>query len=104
LVYGVLYSIEEKDKDVLDTFEGVGFGYRCEMVNVLFGEDTIEAVTCIAMNCDPSLKPFSWYKEHVVQGAIEIEMPSNYVDTIRGTTSRIDPDRERAEAELSIYQ
>lgn len=104
LVYGVLYEIDEGHKPVLDSYEGLGYGYTSETVSVEFDGVVSDAITYIAVNRTVSLKPFGWYKEHVVRGAEENGMPAEYVESIRRIPAVIDPDLDRASMELSIYR
>ena len=104
MVYGVLYRIDEKHKPVLDRYEGLGYGYTSEKITVTFNGEETEAITYRAVNRNDSLKPFEWYKEHVLRGARENEMPSHYVESIQSIPAKTDPDRERASMELAIYQ
>lgn len=104
MVYGVLYEIDEKHKPVLDRYEGLGYGYTSERVSVNFNGIATEAVTYKAVTADHTLKPFNWYKAHVIQGAEENAIPREYIEEIRKVESDIDPDRERSIRELSIYQ
>lgn len=104
VVYGVLYTFDEEHKPVLDTYEGLGYGYTSEKVMVSFKGQAMEAITYRAVNRNDSLKPFKWYREHVIRGARENGMPDSYVKNIQSIPAKTDPDRERASMELSIYQ
>jgi len=104
MVYGVLYRIDEKHKPVLDKYEGLGYGYTSDEVTVIYNGDEIEAITYRAVNRNDSLKPFKWYREHVVRGARENGLPDHYVESIQSVQAQSDPDRNRASMELSIYR
>ncbi len=103
VVLGVVYHIEESQKPILDTFEGLGFGYDIKNVSVTIGDKSYNAFTYYATSIDPSLKPYKWYKKHVLQGAIENCMPSAYIKSIEEVDALSDTDTERRERELSIY-
>jgi hypothetical protein len=45
-----------------------------------------------------------WYKEHVIRGAIENELPEEYIKVIDTVDTITDPDIERHDKELSIYR
>ena len=102
-VYGVLYEIEESHKAVLDKFEGLGYGYTSELITVSFNGQSVKAVTYKAVTADHTLKPFNWYKTHVIRGAEENNMPPEYIEKIWKVESRRDPDIKRSAGELSIY-
>ncbi len=102
-VYGVLYEILREHRSILDGYEGVGVSYRLEMVNVVFNGKELPAATYIALGRDDRLKPYHWYKEHVLRGAEENGLPPAYIDMIRAVESLHDPDEERTARETSIY-
>jgi len=104
IVYGVIYLMTHDDKLELDVYETAGFGYDHMHVEVtgIQGE-AIQAFTYFAVDIDHSQQPFHWYKEHVLRGALEHDLPSHYVEHIRATPSIDDHDSERHHRELSIY-
>ncbi len=104
LVFGVVYSIEESQKPILDGYEGLGFGYSIKMVSVKSDEKFLEAFTYYATSINPSLKPYYWYKRHVLEGARENRMPEGYIRSIEAVEAILDPDTERRNRELSIYR
>ncbi len=104
LVYGVVYRMRHEDKLELDVYEGVGRGYERRQINVIAGQgESIEAFTYYATAIDHLLQPYHWYKEHVLRGALEHDLPRHYVEHIRAVESKHDHDDERHFRELSIY-
>ncbi len=104
LVYGVLYQMSSADKGLLDLAEGLGHGYDEKIVQVTSPDDELlQATTYYATNIDPTLRPYHWYKEHVVRGAWENGLPAQYVEWISGVNSITDPQPQRHEKELAIY-
>ncbi len=104
-VIGVVFDISESDKPLLDQKEGVGYGYQMKNVSIELSDgNIIEAFTYYATYIDPELKPFHWYKEHVVRGAMENGLPDEYVLAIESIESVADPDNVRHETELGIYR
>jgi gamma-glutamylcyclotransferase len=104
VVYGVVFEIAVSEKPGLDRYEGLKNGYEEKSVPIHArdGEELI-AVTYYATNIDPELKPYEWYKEHVVRGAREHGLPADYINIILGVEVVTDPDKSRHERELSIY-
>jgi hypothetical protein len=103
-VHGVLFGIEDRQLRALDRAEGLGRGYDRVRRPVLLDDGSrVEAVTYVATVLDPSLRPFSWYLQHVVYGAVDAGLPASYVAAIRGTETVGDPDRSRELVELSVY-
>ncbi len=104
-VYGVVFEITVTEKAGLDRIEGVGIGYDEKNVAVHTHQgEILNVVTYYAINIDPELKPYEWYKEHIVRGACEHGLPAEYVNTITAIESMPDPDTSRHERELSIYR
>ncbi len=104
-ILGVLFDISSAEKEDLDKAEGLGHGYDQKTVSVLNDCGEIcEAVTYFATNIDASLKPYSWYKKHVVTGAREADLAEEYVKKkIDVIVSVEDPCKERESEELAIY-
>ena len=103
-VYGVLYKIRADELSELDRFEANGYGYKRQntFVTTDSGEN-LEAEIYIATNIDPNIRPYYWYKEHVVRGAKENELPETYISMLNEVVCEIDPDTERQATELVIY-
>ena len=89
ILHGVLFDMAERDKPSLDTAEGLGFGYDEKIVSV-FSEaekQMVNAITYYATNINDSLKPYHWYKSFVLEGAIENNLPDDYIEMIREVKS-----------------
>ncbi len=52
----------------------------------------------------PELRPFRWYRRHVLEGARELGLPRGYRAAIRAVAAVDDPDSARAARELSIHR
>jgi len=104
-IIGVVFDILESEKPVLDKKEGLHNGYeeKTVKVNSITGE-ILETTTYYATNCDPSVKPFHWYKEHVIRGAKENGLPEIYIQSFLDVESIADPNSERHEQEMQIYR
>jgi len=104
LVIAVLYQILATEKSVLDFYEGLGVEYRDAFIPIqLPAGDPAQALIYYPNNLNSQLRPFHWYKEHVLRGAQENGFPTDYIDQIRMIETIDDPDQERAARELSIY-
>ncbi len=103
-VHGVIYSIHKDDLKRLDSFEGLNDGYKKENVDIIKANgEKVKAFTYLATRIDESLLPFRWYKYHVLHGAVENDLPPDYISFIDSFNSVADPDKENAADELSIY-
>lgn len=104
VVIGALFDMHEDDKVYLDRAESLGSGYDAKTVIVRnnLGE-TFEALIYFAIKINSSLKPYGWYLNHVVIGAIEMNLPAQYTDIIQATKSIEDLDTNRDAKQRSIY-
>ena len=103
-VMGCVFKISASDKEELDRKECRGFGYKEKTVTVILENgERIEASTYFAVETDADLTPYSWYKEHVLRGARENNLPREYIAIIEKIESLPDPDMDRHEEELAIY-
>lgn len=104
VVFGVLFEITAHEKTRLDIIEGLGTGYNEKPVSVIDSHGKLmDAITYYAIAIDSSLKPYHWYKEHVLRGAKEHHLPVEYIEFIEAIESMPDPDYEKHVSELSIY-
>jgi hypothetical protein len=98
-VIGVLFRFDPADRAALDKAEGLGNGYEHATVTVINEQGRRRKVLtyrATADAIDDSLAPYSWYKDLVLAGCAEHNLPSDYVaryvDSVPATE---DPDRAR---------
>ena len=107
VVWGRLYHIDDADKERLDCNEGLGYGYNNKCVTVeLDCGCTVSATTYYVEDLakiNPSLKPYTWYKKHVLVGAKEARLPPDYIKIIEEVKAKEDPCKKREWDELLIY-
>ena len=104
-VLGVVFDIAPEEKPGLDRHEGLGQGYAIKAVRVSFEDGhRVEVYTYTATLIDTSLRPFHWYKEHVLKGAQENQLDAGYLRALREIESIADPDPARQARELAIYR
>jgi gamma-glutamylcyclotransferase len=96
-VYGVVYDFLGADKLNLDKHEGLGNGYNAEEIRVITDNGEIRAYTYVADEgaVDDSLKPYSWCKDLVVEGARRHSLPSEYITQLECIEADSDSDAER---------
>ena len=93
------------EKLELDGWEGLNKGYQERTVSVYTPNgEILEAVMYFATHIGSSLKPYGWYKEHVLRGAREHGLPEKYIAAIQDIKAVPDPDQRRHVKELSIYR
>jgi hypothetical protein len=104
-VIGVLFSFDPVERVKLDEVEGLGKGYKHQTVTVINDKGRrLKVLTYIATpgHIDDSIKPYTWYKDHVLAGAHEHGLPPEYIaahiDPVQATD---DPDKKRELRERS---
>lgn len=103
-VIGALFEIDKNEKTALDIAESLGCGYDEKLVNLSSESgDIVAAFTYCATKIDPSLKPYSWYLNHVVVGAKETGVPKEYLHKIQSVESCEDADLKRDAKQRAIY-
>jgi len=97
IAYGAIYQIAEEHKDVLDWYEGTGFGYVDTLLNVTHHDKQFACLTYLATQSHivDHLHPYHWYKELVLHGARHHKFPSEYIESIAAVDSIQDQDKER---------
>ncbi len=97
VVHGVVFEIDPVEKPALDRCEGLNHGYAEKTVTVDCDGGGISAFTYVAQptHVDSSLRPYSWYKDLVVAGAREHQLPENYIQSIESVPANADLDSSR---------
>lgn len=103
-VWGGLYTVLNSERRSLDRAEGLGHGYKEDWVKVHMDDgNAVLALTYIATDKQPNLRPFTWYVRHVLIGASDFSLPDDYINNIQAVDVITDRDSARVEKELSIY-
>ena len=113
-VYGVLFEIKKKQEKCLDKVEGLCKGYKDRKVSIKIRNykqpETYECRTTLcdvktyqATNPCQNLKPYFWYKQHVLVGAIEQNLPPSYIHRLIQVKAKKDPRPKDVKRELNIY-
>lgn len=102
-VLGVVYRLDPGQKPVLDQYEGLGNGYEVKRVDIHVDGKIMRGFAYAATHKEPGLKPFHWYKEHVLRGARENSLPLEYIQKVEAVESVADADAGRHQRELAIY-
>lgn len=99
-VHGVLFRIPTSERTKLDDAEGKGNGYqRYDAFLVTRSADGTEIPATIyiaeASACDEKLRPYCWYLNLVLAGAIQHQLPAQYILELRGVKWKRDPKPKR---------
>ena len=103
VVHGALFHIAHGDRPALDRAEGLGNGYDAFDIDVETESGIVQALTYRATRKDATLKPFTWYMQHVLNGARQCGLPQAYVASIESVAAIRDLDVGREARELCIY-
>lgn len=103
VVWCALYLIQQDSIVRLDRIEGYGSGYDKTCLE-LDGHGTAYAYVASPGAISQTLRPFSWYRELVVAGALYHSFPEPYIRRIRETDAAEDPDRSRAAKHTGILR
>ena len=95
-VWGILFKLKALEKIFLDKAEGLNNGYAEKKVEILSDHGNMKAKLYYATKKDPAARPYHWYKEIVVAGARENNLPNAYTETLESVDSIPDPDKKRA--------
>ncbi|MCZ6521928.1 MAG: gamma-glutamylcyclotransferase [Bacteroidetes bacterium] len=96
-VWGVVNKIDPKQKVLLDEYEGLGVGYDHKEVEVGDVEGKkYKTWVYFAIKIGKNLKPYKWYKEFVLAGALQHGLPPSYIKKIATMPHHLDKNRQRA--------
>ncbi len=101
-LYGVVYSLSESQRNMLDEFEGPGYTTRNIPVRTRSGMLAAYAYVARTEHVDAGLQPFSWYKSIVVAGARAHALPAHYIASLAVVGALSDPDSDRHAHHLAM--
>ena len=105
IVFGVVFDFDIKEKPQLDRVEDLGIGYQQKNIKIVnYRGKILEAYTYYAIKISPKIKPFSWYKQHIIYGAKEANFFEDYLNYIIEYPEISDSNKDREKRELSIYK
>lgn len=95
VVWGVAFKLNARQKQLLDQFEGPA--YDIHEVSPALGQQRLSAFTYISMppHIDAACRPFPWYKNLVLAGALQLGLPQHHISTIQAVPTIPDPDQDR---------
>ena len=79
-VFGVIYEVEEKYRDVLLKTEP---GYQLISISVETEQGNVQALTFVSDADDEDIYPAKEYLNSILEGAKEHKLPGEYTDFIR---------------------
>jgi gamma-glutamylcyclotransferase len=93
---GVIWEMEESERNALDRLEGCGHGYEASYIEIADAQvQPLRALTYVATRRDSSRKPYDWYWALVLAGAMQNGLPQSHIERIRAEPRIGDPDSNR---------
>jgi gamma-glutamylcyclotransferase len=96
ILWGAVFRIKASDRLSLDQAEHLGIGYQIRVVEVNLADGPRKALMYAAIQIQPKLRPFNWYRAYVARGARELALPPAYIQRIEAVDVIQDPDHQRA--------
>jgi gamma-glutamylcyclotransferase len=106
LVHGAIYQLPIHQRYILDRYEGVGYGYEIEHMEVSTADRVHKVFAYVAQesHIDNDLLPYHWYKELVARGARHHRMPQHYISRIDAVASIPDQEHSRRQENESLLE
>jgi gamma-glutamylcyclotransferase (GGCT)/AIG2-like uncharacterized protein YtfP len=87
-VWGVLYEIDSAELDQLDRYEN---GYVRISLDVMNDQDSlVKAYVYVSSKLTDDARPYDWYKELMIKGAREHQLPAFYIARLEQIESKPD--------------
>ncbi|MCX4191061.1 gamma-glutamylcyclotransferase family protein [Methylophaga sp. OBS1] len=102
VTHGILFLFNADEQAKLDSCEGAGYQITQVEVELEDGK-RVTALTYLAIHIEPRLRPYPWYKRHVLEGAREHALPAEYIAWIEAVETQEDPNQQRSQDELTIH-
>lgn len=102
VVWGVAYEMSASDKSSLDRAEGLGRGYGERAVKIHTQGGRLSATIYYATSISPGIRPYDWYRDLVIAGAREHQLPEEYVRILEKVATVTDSDVDRAAKNLRL--
>jgi len=107
IVWGLLFKVQKKEKPLLDKAEGLDNGYKEDSLT-FYAENNSQHVAQVYIadsnSINNSLVAYDWYKEFIITGAIQNQLPADYISQLQSIPCIPDPDEKRSEKNYSILQ
>lgn len=96
--FGVVFEIQESERELLDHAEGPGY-FRDDAFSVTLDQNNQHRTTSTYIAGDdhlaPGLLPFCWYLALIVAGAEQHSLPDEHIAHLRALPFQADPDMHR---------
>ncbi len=103
-LYGVIFKINKNELSKLDKAEGNGYERKDDFIVVKVNNNQEIIVTTYFAKrgaINENLKPYHWYKQLILWGAIKAKLPNNYLAKLVAIKAERDYDEKRNEENLT---
>lgn len=107
IVWGILFEIDSNEKPLLDKAEGLGKGYNEDCLTFT-DENNLNYIAQVYIadsnSINNRLVAYDWYKEFIITGAIQNQLPADYISQLQSIPFIPDPDEKRRSDHYSILR
>jgi len=105
-VWGVVHKLDYKEKFILDWHETLGYGYQliCFQVEIDGNMETIHTYIVNESRYMKIGKPYTWYLNLVIAGAIQNQFPKHYVSKLKALDSENDMNLNRRKENEKVLE
>lgn len=103
IVWGVIFEIDDNQKSNLDAAEGLGAGYNeatCTIFDSVGNGYRAQIYIADPDATDNSRRPYDWYRQYILTGARENDLPQDYVEQLESIEFEVDADHERRQRNI----
>lgn len=105
-MWGVVRRVPGLSKSELDRCEGVGVGYDCTTATAELADGRTKTVYLYTARPDwitVGLPAFCWYREFIVRGAAQHDLPTEYQQQLSHIPHISDPEHDRRSHNWAIF-
>ena len=89
-VPGFIYCIPQKEMKKLDKYKGLGRGYRAAWLDAIDKNGKlVHFYTCIGLKLKNNLPVHDWYREYVLTGAKDHDLPEYYINKLENVFGKL---------------
>jgi len=105
-VWGVIHKLDFKEKFILDWHETLGYGYQliCFQDEINGNMETLHTYAVNESRYTKNGRPYTWYLKFVIAGAIQNQLPKNYISMLLAIDSEKDVNIKRRRKNERILQ
>jgi len=105
-IWGIIHKIDYREKFILDWHETLGYGYQliCFQLEINGNVETVHTYIVNESRYNKIGKPYSWYLNLVIAGAIQNKFPKPYISKLRALDSENDMNLNRRKENEKVLE